>query len=94
MEGGEAGRRVRGAEFPEVGSVDKRDPLGLKEGDMVQAWPTDSGASHKDSGRLVGLSQDEVVMETTGRDGERGVRIHYPRTQFRIRKLEGEEAKL
>ncbi|KAL2071652.1 hypothetical protein VTL71DRAFT_12887 [Oculimacula yallundae] len=67
--------------------VDELDPSGLKRGEWVEVWPTDSGSKHKDCGRLVGLSAREVVVETEG--GVRGVRVHAPRGGFRVRRVEG-----
>ncbi|KXX81819.1 Glutathione S-transferase U4 [Madurella mycetomatis] len=54
--------------------------LGLRRGDVVEVWPTDSGSGHRDRGRLVGIGTDEVVWET-----EIGVRVHAPRGGFRVR---------
>jgi hypothetical protein len=71
-------------------TVDSSDPLRLRRGDSVQVWPTDSGSSGKDSGKLVGLRSDEVVIE-----GAKGARIHFPRVNFRVRKVaDGENARL
>ena len=36
--------------------VDESDPSGLKAGEWVEVWPTDSGIRHRDQGSLVGLS--------------------------------------
>ncbi|GAB1313937.1 hypothetical protein MFIFM68171_04147 [Madurella fahalii] len=64
--------------------VDETEPivraLGLRQGDAVEVWPTDSGSGHRDRGRLVGIGADEVVWET-----EAGVRVHAPRGGFRVR---------
>ncbi|KAH6713170.1 hypothetical protein BKA61DRAFT_484311 [Leptodontidium sp. MPI-SDFR-AT-0119] len=68
--------------------VAEGDPSGLKRGEWVEVWPTDSGSRHRDRGRLVGLSMREVVIETEG--GEvGGVRVHAPRHGFRVRRVEG-----
>lgn len=86
LSGEEAAAAIRTAclfEESQVG-VDETEPivraLGLKRGDMVEVWPTDSGAGHRDRGRLVGIGTDEVVWET-----EVGVRVHAPRGGFRVR---------
>ncbi|KAL0942470.1 glutathione s-transferase [Colletotrichum truncatum] len=70
--------------------VDPQDALvaaeGLKSDDVVVVWPTDTGASHKDSGKLVSINGDEVVIEVNGEKGS--VRVHAPRHGFRVEKLE------
>ena len=73
------------------GSVDKGDSVvtaeGLNVGDLVTVWPTDSGASHKDTGSLVSLSSTEVVIESSARDAAGTVlRVHAPRHGFRVTK--------
>lgn len=73
--------------------VDATEPvvkaLGLKKGDEVEVWPTDSGSNHRDKGKLVGMSKREVVWET-----EKGVRVHAPRRGFRVVKVEEGKGKL
>ena len=59
--------------------VDKADPLGLKVGQPVEVWPTDSGSKHHDIGSLVSLSVDEVCIRNS-----KGVFVHFPRWNFRI----------
>ena len=65
-------------------SVDSNDPLGLKEGQEIEVWPLDSGSSHHDRGRLVALTSNEVVLASQTKMGGKEVRIHCPRTNFRI----------
>lgn len=70
-------------------AVDGGDPvaqvLGLRPGDRVVVFPTDSGSSHKDAGTLVGLDGKEVVFETKAElQGAPAVRVHAPRRGFRI----------
>lgn len=64
--------------------VDSSEPIvracGLRKGQRIEVWPTDSGAAHRDRGKLVGLGADEVVWET-----DAGVRVHAPRHGFRVR---------
>ncbi|KPM36299.1 hypothetical protein AK830_g10279 [Neonectria ditissima] len=57
---------------------------GLRRGDRVRVWPTDTGSSGRDEGVLVGIDSREVVYET----GEAGsvVRVHAPRHGFRVKK--------
>jgi hypothetical protein len=70
--------------FEEEGVVDASDPIvkvyGLEKGSRIEVWPTDSGAGHRDQGRLVSLDAEEVVWET-----DVGVRVHAPRHGFRVR---------
>ncbi|MCJ1313672.1 hypothetical protein MMC25_007351 [Agyrium rufum] len=71
--------------------VDENDPLGLKQDEEVEVWPTDSGFRHKDSGPLKALNEREVVIETRG-EGQ-SLMLHFPRILFRVRKA-GEKANL
>jgi glutathione S-transferase len=65
------------------GQVDERDPTGLKKGELVRGYPTDTGFNHKDIGRLVALTPQEAVIGSKGEGGVE-VRIHHPRWQFLI----------
>jgi hypothetical protein len=96
-----AAQKISGAEaVKEVGtgkwaeeeaSVDEMDPSGLRKGEIVELWPTDSGFSRKDRGHLMGLSTREVVIEGRTEEG-REVRIHAPRHGFGVRRVkEGEK---
>lgn len=62
-------------------AVDPLDPTGLKQGDWVQGWPTDTGFNHRDVGKLVGLTSQESVIATKAESGAE-IRIHHPRWQF------------
>ncbi|WYZ41626.1 hypothetical protein EsH8_V_000521 [Colletotrichum jinshuiense] len=72
------------------GQVDPKDALvvaeDLKAGDAVILWPADTGATHKDTGKLVSMDADEVVIEVQGVKGS--ARLHAPRHGFRVEKLE------
>ncbi|MCJ1372103.1 hypothetical protein MMC20_003324 [Loxospora ochrophaea] len=68
-------------------SVDANDPLQLTQGQDVEIWPIDSGFSHKDRGKLVGLSLRECVISVKSQDSGKEVLVHFPRTNFRIRAL-------
>ena len=76
--------------FEEEGVVDASDPIvkvyGLEKGSRIEVWPTDSGAGHRDQGRLVSLDAEEVVWET-----DVGVRVHAPRHGFRVRLVKPKE---
>lgn len=66
--------------------MEEGEPSGLRKGDEVEVWPVDTGFTHRERGRLVGLNGGEIVVEgTTGRG--RGVRIHAPRHGFRVRRV-------
>ena len=90
----EAVKHIVGSSFAGAkANVDKDDPTGLREGADVQIWPTDTGTSCRDQGKLVGLTKDEMVISTPTKDGGNEIRIHAPRWGFRIREV-GESSKL
>ncbi|KAF1816345.1 glutathione S-transferase [Eremomyces bilateralis CBS 781.70] len=62
--------------------VDPADSLGLKAGDSVTVWPIDSGMTHKDQGKLVRLSVNEVIIEKEVKGST--IRVSMPRWNFRI----------
>ncbi|KAH0442805.1 glutathione S-transferase [Colletotrichum camelliae] len=91
VSGDEAAKIVTSSPYNEPeGKVDTNDALvaaaGLKAGEEVVVWPTDTGATHKDSGKLVSINGDEVVIEVSGEKGS--VRVHAPRHGFRVEKLD------
>lgn len=90
LKGDASAKRVLGAEFVdrEMG-VDASDPLQLREGQDVEVWPTDSGFRHRDRGSLIGLDEDEVVIAAGT-----GIRLHFPRTGFRVAAVGGDKSKL
>ena len=96
MEGADAIKHITQADFCEPeGKVDETDPLGLPKGQDVEVWPIDSGFKHRDRGSLVALTEQEVVLSTQSKIGNKEIRIHYPRTNFRIQAVSGgEESKL
>jgi len=95
LKGEEAVQSITRAECAEAeGEVDEKDPVGLKKGQEVELWPTDTGFKHKDRGRLLSLTKDEVVIAATAKAGEREVRIHAPRAGFRIQAVRENDAKL
>ena len=68
-------------------TVDAKDPLALQQGAIVEVFPTDGGGyGHKDRGRLVKLTKDEVAIVVSAKTGEE-VLIHAPRWQFRIQQV-------
>lgn len=83
LKGDIAAQRILNAGFKEDHpSVDQTDPLGLKQGTEVEVYPTDSGSRHHDQGKLVGLSEDEIVLSIQSQGTE--LHLHYPRTGFRV----------
>ncbi|KAL4950282.1 hypothetical protein BDW69DRAFT_172554 [Aspergillus filifer] len=76
--------------------IDEKDPLvkekGLKKGQMVQVWPSDSGSRHKTVGRLLGLTAKETTIETV--EGDISVRVHAPRQGFQVAEVSAEKANL
>lgn len=90
LKGAEAVKLIVSSEFAEPnGGVDANDPLGLKEGMEVEIYPTDSGFTHRDRGRLVTLTAREVTVALRSRVGDKEMRIHVPRTGFRVTKVGG-----
>ncbi|KAL8693766.1 MAG: hypothetical protein Q9218_001462 [Villophora microphyllina] len=90
LKGAEAIQHITQSEFAEPeGTVDAEDPLGLEKGQYVESWPIDSGFSHRDSGQLVTLTRQEVVLKTQAKIGHKDIHIHHPRTNFRIRTVGG-----
>lgn len=67
----------------EVG-IDENDPTEFKKGQVLRVWPVDTGSKHKDEGRLVGLTKDEVVLAVKTEKGDKEVYLHCPRWGFRI----------
>ena len=95
LKGADALKHITQSEFAEPeGEVDNTDPLGLQKGQDVESWPIDSGSRHHDRGRLISLTSEEVVLASQTKIGEREVRIHHPRWNFRTRAASGEGAKL
>ncbi|KAH8820903.1 hypothetical protein F5884DRAFT_65739 [Xylogone sp. PMI_703] len=72
-------------------SVEEKDPLGLKKGQLVEVWPTDSGFNNKDRGVLIGLNWNEAVIEIKTRDGH-SLRLHAPRHGFKVRAIDEERS--
>jgi hypothetical protein len=67
-------------------SVDPNDPTALKEGTEVEVYPADWLTEHKERGRLVGLTADEVTI-AVGSKKDVEIRVHAPRTDFKIREM-------
>ena len=92
LKGKEAAQRIESAAFAENQlSVDSNDPLKLQAGTKVAVWPTDSGFKHKDTGTLLGLDANEIVIGVKTQSGQ-DIRIHCPRQQFRIETVSGDSS--
>ena len=90
LKGVDAVAQIVQAEYSDQeGQVDENDPLGLKKGQDVEVWPIDSGFRHHDQGKLVALTTKEVVV-TGQTKTKKEIRIHFPRTNFRITAAQGE----
>jgi len=75
------------AGWAEEGSmqVNEQDPIKLHADEEVEVFPADTGMNHKDKGKLIRLTSEEVVIEKRTAAG-RDIRIHAPRRGFRVRK--------
>ena len=74
-------------------SINSQDPSGLQEGQQVQVFPIDSGRSHKDQGRLIGLNEEEIVMEKKVK-GDKVLHLHFPRLNFTLTAIGDNAARL
>lgn len=84
LTGEEAATAIFGAAYSEAEKgVDAQDAKGLSRGDAVVVRPTDTGASGKDRGFLIGIDGEEVVLDVDGDGGS--VRVHAPRHGFRVK---------
>ncbi|KAG7138030.1 hypothetical protein HYQ45_004766 [Verticillium longisporum] len=93
VSGEEAAKRIAAAPTTDAGGVDASDPVavreGLKAGDRVVVWPTDTGSTHKDAGTLVALDRTKVVFTVEGQQGAK-TRVHAPRHGFKVKKVKAE----
>ena len=87
MDGESAAKSILASELGHTHvQVDQDDPASLNEGEQVEMYPADWVTEHKDRGRLVGLTADEVTIAVKSQ-GDVELRIHAPRTGFKIRKV-------
>jgi hypothetical protein len=85
LDGEAAAKHIHASRFGQRAlSVDGGDPAGLKEGSEVQVYPADWLTGHRDQGRLVGLTPDEVTIAVKSK-GDVEIRIHAPRAGFKIK---------
>jgi len=62
----------------------EEDPSGLKQGEEVEIFPIDTGFSRRDKGRLVHFTSAEIAVSAKAEQGDKEVRIHFPRWNFSI----------
>jgi glutathione S-transferase len=95
LKGAEAASRVLGAKYAESEArIDEQDPTNLKHGEEVEIWPIDTGFRHRDRGLLVGINEEEIVLQLHPKPREQEIRLHFPRTNFRIQAVQAGESKL
>ncbi|GAB7343540.1 hypothetical protein MBLNU457_1550t1 [Dothideomycetes sp. NU457] len=84
VKGDVARKFVLGAQVNGSVGVDEKDPLKLKKGQDVVVFPIDTGFKHKDTGKLVALNKEEVVIAVKAPEGSGQVHLHAPRWGFRV----------
>lgn len=95
LKGDEAAKRILAATYAEAEArMDEQDPINLGRGEDVEVWPTDSGSRHHDRGLLVCINEEEIVLQPHSKNGEQDIRIHFPRTNFRISPAKAGQSKL
>ena len=78
-------KRLAQASFAEKPSgVDIVDPLGLKEGEIVTVAPIDTGFTVSETGPLLAITAEEIVIGSKTKDGTE-VHVHSPRFNFRVK---------
>ena len=71
---------------PNVG-VDSNDTLKLQAGDWISVEPSDAKpGTYPQFGKLVGLSKTKTVIEL-----KNGLRLHFPKVGYFVRKAEGKD---
>lgn len=70
------------------GEMDPYEPLKLSKGQLVEVWPSDYGSKYHDQGQLVSIGVKEVVIASAVPDGQGHLRLHFPRINFRIARVE------
>jgi len=90
LEGKDAIARVLKAEFNEKNLKVEADPVGLKDGDLVDMHPVDTGYNARDSGKLIALNSHEMAISTMSEQEGKEIHIHYPRWNFKIQRQKKE----
>jgi hypothetical protein len=69
--------------MPDIG-VDSEDTLDIKAGDWIAIEPSDAKpGTHPQFGRLIGLNKTKTVIEL-----KNGLRLHFPKVGYFVRKVE------
>ncbi|KXJ90828.1 hypothetical protein Micbo1qcDRAFT_225712 [Microdochium bolleyi] len=91
VKGEDAAKLILGSGYAEesAGGLLASDPViaaaGYKQGEVVTMWPLDQAPVNKDSGVLVAMGKEEVVIEIASKiDGGKSVRVHAPRVGFKV----------
>ena len=84
LEGKAAIQKILKSGFNEENLRVEPDPIGLKEGEMVDMHPIDTGYNSRDSGKLVVLNSNEAAVSTKSQQDGVEIHIHYPRWNFNI----------
>lgn len=88
-------QKILGSDYWEdEGHVDANDPLQLRKGQVVSVTPIDFGFTHSDKGELLSMTVNEVVISSKIPGGSGALRLHYPRSNFRILALDGQSSRL
>jgi hypothetical protein len=75
-----------GYAVPDIG-VDSSDTLKLQAGDLISIEPSDAKpGTYPQFGKLVGLSKTKTVIEL-----KNGLRLHFPKVGYFVRKAEGRD---
>jgi hypothetical protein len=71
---------------PDAG-IDPEDTLELQAGDWISIEPSDAKpGTYPQFGKLVGLSKTKTVIEL-----KNGLRLHFPKVGYFVRKAEGKD---
>jgi hypothetical protein len=72
--------------LPDIG-VDSNDTLKIQAGDWIAIEASDAKpGTHPQFGKLVGLNKTKTVIEL-----KNGLRLHFPKVGYFVRKAEGKE---
>lgn len=90
LQGPKAVEAVLSADFSDKETaVDEMDPIKISAGSNVVVFPTDSGGlNHKDRGRLIKLTKDEVAIAVQSQQPGKEVHVHAPRWNFKVAELD------
>jgi hypothetical protein len=76
--------------YESVGDVDANDPSGLQPGEQVTVHPLETGFGNPDTGKLLTLTPNEIVIgKQTNAGGNFEIHVHVPRWGFRAIRAKG-----